>query len=318
MNALKKLLFLAFSICLLVPNLTYSQRMDRTQRLSDIKRFVEIPFEYVNNFIILNVDFNEKLPLRFIFDTGAEYTILTKSEIVAPSGIQLQREFKVLGADLTTEITAYLARNVSLQISKLFIPSSDILVFKDDYFQFEELTGVEVHGIIGANIFSQFVLGINYKKMVITLHNPANFNPPKEKFSMLPITVFKNKPYLVIKTQTNAVSEPIDVKLLLDTGASLSLLLYTDTHESIEVPSTVIKGSIGLGLGGHLEGYLGRIHEMSIGRPYNLNNVITNFQEIHEFLDTTFFKRTEMGLLGNLVLDRFHVIIDYAKMNALP
>ena len=42
---------------------------------------VEIPFEYVNNFIIVNVVFNRLFPLKFVFDTGAENTILTRKEI---------------------------------------------------------------------------------------------------------------------------------------------------------------------------------------------------------------------------------------------
>ena len=281
----------------------------KAQQLVDIKKSVDIPFEYVNNFIILNVIFNKKLPLKFIFDTGAEYTILTKSNYASISGIHLEREFKILGADLTTEITAYLARNVSIQASKLFVPAADILVFKDDYFQFEELTGVEVDGIIGANIFSKFVLSINYKKKIITLHNPDRFSPPSAKYSMQPLTITKNKPYINVNLKTNVTDHPIDVKLLLDTGASLSLLLYTDTHESIKVPPTVISGNIGMGLGGQLEGYLGRIQEFNIA-DHKFNNVITNFQEIHEFLDTSFLNGRN-GIIGNLVLDRFNIIIDY-------
>ena len=39
---------------------------------------IDIPFEYTNNFIILTVHFNGLLPLKFIFDTGAEHTILSK------------------------------------------------------------------------------------------------------------------------------------------------------------------------------------------------------------------------------------------------
>lgn len=305
MTKLIKYFYLTFFTCV-----SFIQ-MANSQRLVDIKKSVEIPFEYINNFIILNVTINEKLPLRFIFDTGAEYTILTKSEYTAVSGIVLQREFKIYGADLTTEIIAYLGRNVSFQISRLFVPSADILVFKDDYFQFEELTGVEVDGIIGANIFSQFVLGINYKKKVITLHNVSNFKPPTEKYTTVPIEVKRNKPYLTVKTKINNLEQEIDLKLLLDTGASLSLLLYTDTHESISFPPTVIKGNIGMGLGGIMEGYLGRIQELGISE-HRLNNVITSFQDIHEFLDTSFLHGRN-GIIGNLVLDRFNIIIDYSK-----
>ena len=55
---------------------------------------IEIPFEYVNSFIILNIAFNGSLPLKFIFDTGAEHTILTKREISDLLQVHYDREFR--------------------------------------------------------------------------------------------------------------------------------------------------------------------------------------------------------------------------------
>ena len=43
---------------------------------------VEIPFERQGNFIIVKVTFEGLFPLRFILDTGAEHTILTKKELL--------------------------------------------------------------------------------------------------------------------------------------------------------------------------------------------------------------------------------------------
>ena len=39
---------------------------------------VEIPFEYINGFIVVDIIFEKVLPLKFILDTGAENTILLK------------------------------------------------------------------------------------------------------------------------------------------------------------------------------------------------------------------------------------------------
>ncbi len=286
-----------------------------SQNLLDGKKSADIPFEYVNNFIIINVVINEKIPLKFIFDTGAEHTILTKRQFTEIAGLKLEKEFKILGADLTTEMSAFLSRAVSFKISKVLNPVVDILVFKEDYFKFEELTGVDVHGIIGANIFSKFVLSINYKKRKITLHDPFYFKPPTDKYTTLPISVFKNKPYLTTMTRLSKDDPPVMLKYLVDTGASLGLLLYNETHESIVVPENVIHGVIGIGLGGHLEGFLGRIHLLEMD-DLQLNDVLTNFQEVQEFPDTSFMNDRN-GIIGNLVLDRFDVIIDYQRQNLL-
>ena len=42
---------------------------------------LEIPFERIDNFIVVKILFEGLFPLRFILDTGAEHTILTKKEI---------------------------------------------------------------------------------------------------------------------------------------------------------------------------------------------------------------------------------------------
>ena len=113
------------------------------------RKQVDIPFEYNHNFIIITLHFNGFLPLKFIFDTGAEHTILTKREIGDLMRIQYEREFRVLGSDLKTPLIAYLARRTSFEIpEKVIAPSEDILVIQDDYFRFKENIGLEIHGKI--------------------------------------------------------------------------------------------------------------------------------------------------------------------------
>lgn len=273
------------------------------------KKAIEIPFEYQNNFIILNVKFNKTLPLRFIFDTGAEFTILTKRELSDLIGIRYDRTFRIIGADLTTELTAYLATRIHFQIAKLISPAENILVLDEDYFKFEELTGIEVHGLIGASLFSRYIVKIDYKKRIITLYNPIYFDAPDDSYFELPIEVHKNKPYLKAQVLKTPSDEPFDLKLLLDTGASLSLLVHTDSTTGVIIPEQVIRGNIGMGLGGYLEGFIGRLYQLEFG-AIQLNSVITNFQSLNVMQDTSYLHGRH-GIIGNLILDRFEVIIDY-------
>ena len=80
---------------------------------------VEIPFEFKNNFIIVNLIFDNVFPLKFIFDTGSENTILVKKEFTDILNISYEREFRVLGADFEKELVAYLIRNVNMDLSNL-------------------------------------------------------------------------------------------------------------------------------------------------------------------------------------------------------
>lgn len=273
------------------------------------KRQVEIPFEYTNNFIILTVTFNGLLPLKFIFDTGAEHTILSKREISDMMNVTYEREFRVTGSDLKTELVAFLARRIRFDIpDKVTAPSMDILVLQEDYFRFEEYAGVNVHGIMSANAFSKYIIKINYDRRVITLYDRAAFKLREDGFVSMPLEIFRNKIYL--KTQLSIVPDSLAfVKLLIDTGAGLPLLLFTDTQPLLHPSANAIPSNIGMGLGGYLEGFTGRIHEVQLG-TFPQKNVITYFQTLDSVFNAEHLNKRN-GLIGNTLLSRFFVILDF-------
>ncbi|HND88697.1 MAG TPA: aspartyl protease family protein, partial [Saprospiraceae bacterium] len=61
-------------------------------------RHVDLPFEYSNNFIILTLNCNGLLPLKFIFDTGAEHTVISKREITDAMRLTYEREYRMKGS----------------------------------------------------------------------------------------------------------------------------------------------------------------------------------------------------------------------------
>ncbi|HFA48283.1 MAG TPA: PDZ domain-containing protein [Bacteroidetes bacterium] len=270
---------------------------------------IHIPFEYENNMIIVDVMFNRVVPLKFIFDTGAENTILARREITDMLNVRYRREYKLLGSDMKTELTAYLVRGIHFKVENLVMPSHSMLVLADDYFRFEEMTGMEIHGILGADVFRNLVVRINYEKREITIKKRKNFKPPKGYMS-LPIEVKRNKPYIKVPLRISSDSIS-DVKLLLDSGATLSLLINMDTKPGLHLPPNTLKGNVGAGLGGFIEGYLGRVSSLQLG-GYEMKEIITNFQDLSESVDTSLLNGRN-GILGNQILSRFDVIIDYPK-----
>lgn len=274
-----------------------------------VRKQIDIPFDYENHFIIVSVVFNNVFPLRFIFDTGAEYTILSKREITDLLQVDYHKRFTLQGADLSTELYAYLARDISLSVGNMRQSKRNILVLEDDYFRFEEFSGVQVHGILGADFFRSFVVRINYKKQVISLIAPEVFRLPRHSDAReVPMEMVRNKPYLQVPVHISG-DTTVNSKLLMDTGASLALLLYTNTHPMLGLPPKVIPSNIGMGIGGFLEGYLGRIADLSIAQ-YSFNQVVTNFQELPDLVDTT-TTASRNGILGNQLLQQFEIILDY-------
>lgn len=271
---------------------------------------LEIPFEYKNNLILVNVVFQKVFPLKFIFDTGAEHTILSRREITDVLRMKYQREFKLVGADMSKDLTAHLVRGVHLELGKrMLLPFHSILVLEEDYFRFEEVTGMKIHGILGADIFRTFVVKINYQRQVITLIKPSHFAPEKfPDYTPIPIEVNKYKPYINCPLKIYQ-DTALNVKLLLDSGATTALIINTNTHENLKLPPTVLSGNIGLGLGGFLEGFMGRVESLNM-HSFELNEILTNFQDIPPQLDSTIIN-SRNGIIGNQILRRFHVIIDY-------
>lgn len=274
-------------------------------------RQVDIPFEYTNNFIIVTLLVNDVLPLRFIFDTGAEHTILSKREVTDLLKIRYEREFKITGSDLKTELTAYLARQVKFEIpGKTLAPKEDILVLKEDYFRFEEYAGVNVHGILAGNAFSKFIFKINYQRKLITLYDRQYFKARDlQGFQSFPIEILRNKIYLNTKLQVLRDSVA-PVKLLIDTGAGLPLLLFINTHSLLHPSANAIPSNIGMGLGGYLEGYTGRIYALDLD-SLSQYNVISYFQSTDSTQNVEYLN-SRNGLIGNSLLNRYQMMIDYA------
>lgn len=271
---------------------------------------IEIPFERQGNFIIVKVIFEGLFPLRFILDTGAEHTILTKKEIPSLLGIPYERTINLMGTDMKTQVIAHIIRKVKLQLTNVLF-TKDIIVLDEDYFQFDKFAGLEVHGILGAEAFRGYVVKFDFSKQIITLFDPSVFKPSDHRnFEELPIEIIRSKPYLTTSAQIQTDSV-VQLKLLIDTGAALSLLLHTYSTPGLKLPEKVIKGNIGSGLGGEIEGYVGRIRSINMGSNL-LINPISNFQELNVLSDSVYLNQRN-GLIGSEVLSRFNFIIDFNR-----
>lgn len=266
---------------------------------------IEIPFRFQNNLILVDVLFNNVYPLTFIFDTGSQNTLLLEKTYAELMDIKYVRDYKVYGADLQKELLVHLAKSIDLNLSNIISSNSHILILDEDYFQFEKYTGLKIHGILGMDLFKLTIIQINYKKQKIILHSPNDFKEPSNKFVPFSTKIYRNKFYLTTKgvVQNN---KSIDLNLLVDTGANISLLLHNKSDSTITLPSKLIPGKLGDGLGGFIEGYMGRTQSMSIG-DFTFTNIVTNFQELPPDIDLEAINNRN-GILGNELLSRFNII----------
>lgn len=270
---------------------------------------VEIPFRYINGFIVLDIVFHKIVPLKFIFDTGAENTILFKREYAEVLKLPYQKRIKILGSDMSTEIYANVCNGVSLQVTNLKAQPYNILVLEEDYLYLEEYIGSTIDGILGADFFKNKVVRIDYKKEILTLIAPEYFKKESvKKYQAFDIEVIGRKPYLTCTTEVNP-GFPVQTRLLLDTGAGISAIIHHNSDSLLYLESNIIKGHLGKGLGGNIEGFSGKIHSLQFG-PFHFDNLIASFQSLDDILLSS-DKLVKNGLIGNFILERFDIVIDF-------
>ena len=273
---------------------------------------VEVPFEIEQGFIIVKIWLNGIIPLKMIFDTGAENTIIFDREITQILGIKYEREIPIMGSDLDSVLIANIARNVKTKMEGCQTVNRDVIVLQENTLLLREKLGTEINGIVGGSYFSNLVVKINYRKRVITLTHPGKFKKPSlDKYYKYPINIVGNKPYIEGDV---AISGEIfhKLNLLLDTGAALPFLIHTNTDSTLNLPERIMVGNVGFGLSGAIFGYRGKSKKFQLGELY-FNEIVTSFQDL---LFQNLQKRPHLirnGIIGNTLLSRFMVIIDYTN-----
>lgn len=271
------------------------------------KNKISFPFESYNNLIVVPVILNHRMPLRFVLDTGVRTSILTDRTFSDILNISYARKIPLVGADGDREIVAYVANGISLKLPGVVGQGQALLVLEEDYLQLKNYLGTEVHGILGYELFNRFIVEIDYESSILTLHEPYSYKP-KRKRNVIHLEVQDTKPYIHTNFQLQD-GTTINAKLMLDTGASHSLLLDLDSHPELKLPEKVVRANLGRGLGGDINGYIGRIESIEFGK-YSFDNVISSWPDRGSFANI--LRRTgRQGTLGGGLLSRFTVVIDY-------
>ncbi|MBC6994701.1 aspartyl protease family protein [Neolewinella lacunae] len=282
---------------------------------TDLKRlrggkYIELPFELENDFIIIDVLLDNLLPLRFIIDTGAENTVLLDKKMTDLLNVDYRRTFKVRGADVEADLTAYLATGIDMRLANVLLARNrSVLVLEENYFNFEQIIGSNIHGILGADFLMRFIVEFDYGRRVVILHEPSEFRRSNRHVEV-PSVFIRNRAYLEVPLAV-ADARPTTRRLLVDSGAGLTLLMHTfadSTAQAEDLPVLTVPTRIANGLGGSLEGSVGRARSLRLAGK-ELSGVVTYFQPLDTVgLD---FLNDREGIIGNRILKRFNVVVDY-------
>ncbi len=300
----KFLLVLAFSI------IAYSGECQYLGfALTQGQKVARIPFELNNNLIVIPVVVNGMLPLKFILDTGVRSTILTDKTLSDLLNLTYTRKYTIAGAGGGKTAEAFITNNVSLDLPGIHGLGHTLLVLAEDYLELPSYLGTEVHGILGYELFSRFVIKIDYVHKILTVMTPEEFKP-KSKYQKIPIRIEDTKPYItgeVVQMEETRIT----AKLLIDTGASHALMLESTSDARIKLPTNYISNTIGRGLGGIIMGKVGRIESLTLGK-FKSEYPIVSFPDPNSYIDSlkmgSVFRN---GSVGGEMLSRFTIIFDY-------
>ncbi|GGW23048.1 hypothetical protein GCM10007383_03770 [Arenibacter certesii] len=272
------------------------------------KKYEKVKFKLVNNLILIPVDVNGA-KLSFILDSGVNNPILFN--ISDQDSIQINdvTEVTIRGLGNGDPIKALKSSNNTFQIGNTRNNKQLLYVVMDRALNFSPRLGVVVHGIIGYDLFRDFVVSINYASQIIKLYDPHQYKPKKStKIQTLPLLIEKNKAYLEGKVVMDD-NQNIPVRLLVDSGSSDALWLFSDEERGLNVPLNHYEDFLGQGLSGAVYGKRTKIKGLVLGN-FQLNEAKTAFPDM-EYFSAISSLGERNGSLGGEVLKRFTAIYNY-------
>ncbi len=274
-------------------------------RLQDGKKAEKIKFELLNNLIIVPLEVNG-VALSFVLDSGVNKPILFN--LADQDSILLNNvsEVSINGLGEGEAINALRSHGNNFRLGAIKNLSQELYVVMDAAINFSPSLGIPVHGIIGFDLFRDFVVEIDYSKQFLKFHDPKTYQYKKranrESFD---ISLVRNKAYLNAKVGLEN-DEMVAVKMLLDTGSSDAIWLFE--NDSIVLPRNHYDDFLGKGLSGDVYGKRTRISHIQIG-DFVLNNAQASFPNMSVF-DAIADLGDRNGTLGGALLKRFNIIFN--------
>ena len=268
------------------------------------KLLTSFPFrQFSGGVILVKALINDhKDSLNFILDTGSG-GISLDSQTVSQLKIPFQPSDKTIRGIAGIRKVNF-SYNNTLHLPGLQVDSLNFHI--NDYDILTSVYGEHIDGIIGYSFFNRYIVKINYDSSLIYVYSKGSLKYPKGGYLLKPLLV-----NLLIQTARISDAEERMARFYFDTGAGLCLLLSADFVEDSSLFSPKRKKVLTQveGLGGKKQMQLTTVRSFRLG-PYRFKKVPAYVFE-DEFNVTSYPYLG--GLMGNDLLRRFNVIINYDK-----
>lgn len=268
------------------------------------QRLTRVPMEVLTGGVmILQARFSDKPDtLNFILDTGSGGISLdsTTTEYFGLTPTPSERTIRGIAG---IKQVAFLY-NRELHLPGLTVDSLNFHV--NDYSLLTSVYGLRVDGIIGYSVLSRYIVKINFDSSYVEFWSQGAIRYPRGGYLMKPF--ISTLPVTTARVRDEGMA---NTRFLFDMGAGLNMLLGNDFVKDSALLHHRRKLWVkqAEGLGGTIDMHMTVIKEVKLG-PYRFRNVpIYLFED--EFNITSYPYMG--GLIGNDLLRRFNIILNYAR-----
>jgi hypothetical protein len=240
--------------------------------------------------------------LNFVLDTGSSGISLDSTTVDYLKLIPTPTERTIRGIAGIRKVS--FLYNKQLRFPRLTIDSLNFHI--NDYTILTQVYGERIDGIIGYSVFSRYILKIDYDSMKVAFYTRGTIRYPRGGYLLKPVINQLVAQPLRVKDE-----KAVNSRFLYDMGAGVCMLLTKDFVKDSAFIGKRKKRWIkeGEGLGGKIDMELFVMKEIKLG-PYRFRNVpVYIFDD--EFNVTSYPYLG--GLLGNDILRRFNIILNYER-----
>lgn len=289
---------------LLLPVLGSAQNF----HLPDGQKFEKLKFRLINNLIIIPMEVNGT-ELSFILDSGVDKPILFNLSDQDSVQINNVSEITIKGLGDGEPIKALRSHGNIFRSRHIENPDQQLYVVLDKAMNFSPILGIPIHGIIGYDLFRDFVVEIDYGSKTLKFHDPETYTYGKSKRQeILPLSIIGKKAYI---EGNLSLKDELPVKLLVDTGSSDAIWLFE--NEAINIPEAHYEDFLGKGLNGNIFGKRTKVDKIRLGR-FALRDAKAAFPDKNSFSAIENLG-SRNGSVGGEVLKRFNIVFDYSRKN---
>lgn len=300
------ILFFRYFLLLLLTTNVFSQSI---WDFSQNKNKIIIPFQLINNTIIVQPKVNN-IQLNLILDTGSAYNILFAFPEKDSITFNNTSKIKITGPGMNEPLNAYLSKNNKIEFRSLSSKKLDVVLMLEDEYNFTTSIGIPIHGILGADFFTDNIVEIQYntKRIIVYRKETKRFITKILNYKKIFFNIKDKKPYIPVNI---SIEEKIqqNLELLVDTGLSDGLWIF-EKELNIE-NKKYIEDYLGAGIGGSIFGKRVRFNTINFS-DYEFREPIISLPDTISFLKKNILNQRD-GSVGGEILKRFNVIFNYNK-----